>query len=167
MQCKWMERNTGECYMEAERIRNGMTRHALTSQFRMRAVCYDGASSLWRKERQMRSEHKGFHTHGTACGQHMMANDAKSTYLQVAPDSKGNTDYTKSVNPGTHFIKFTTMLRAVMRHIMRVTEGPVQPEWKLFKVQLLRLCLEDSSRAVEKVCTPPNSSTWLAGVWYL
>ena len=83
-----------------------------------------------------------------------MANDIKDNYMKsVKSDIDGNVDYTKAVNPDTHFIKFTQMLRLVMKHIMRVREGLVNPEWKVYKVQLLKLCLEDGTKIVEKVAS--------------
>jgi hypothetical protein len=80
-----------------------------------------------------------------------MANDSKDTYLTtVKTDIRGNTEFAKTINPGTHFLKFCQLFRKVMRHLTRITEGTIDPSWRLFKLQLLKLCLQDSSRTVEK-----------------
>ena len=57
------DRTTGECYMQGERIRNGMSAFVGNDfEFLMRTCCYDGASSLWRNERQWGRGHPQFQT---------------------------------------------------------------------------------------------------------
>ena len=79
-----------------------------------------------------------------------MANDSKYMYLAtVTTDIRGDTEFAQTINPWTHFLNFAQLFRKVMRHLTRTTEGAIDPSWRLSKLQLLKLCLQDSSRTVE------------------
>jgi hypothetical protein len=81
------ESTRAENALEGERRRSGLTDKAYAFEFLSRNVCYDGASSLRKKERGWLMEHAGFNLFYTVCELPSLTNDAVDS-LMKRPDIK-------------------------------------------------------------------------------
>ena len=148
--------------LEGERRRTGLTNYSSEFEFMSRNVCYDGATSLRKKERLWMAEHPGFNLFYVVCGLHSIANDVNDSFTR-RPDVKAEIDGINhlplAVNKGAKFLKFASMCQHILLHRTQVREGAPPRDGRLFKTQLLKLCVASGTRLVEKLAclrTLPN-----------
>lgn len=60
-------------------------------------------------------------------------------------------EYAQCVNPGLKFLSFTAMAKTIIRHRLKIRVGAPHRQRRLFKSQLMRLCLASGTRLLEKV----------------
>ena len=159
-----IDRNTGECYQEAELQRNTLPTYVALFDKRIRIANLDRHGANTRGERAVLAgrPEDWFWLHST-CKVHVQAGNFK--HMFESPDIEqvvsGQINFALSVNFGTHFERWQACVyRSALRRVT-IKRGRPAPNHSEYKRALLRLCLSRGRGRMKKLLylhTLPNGN---------
>lgn len=157
-----LDRTTAECLLEAERRRSPLTENTALFADKLRVATLDRAGSNDRTERAWVRELGDQWSRITlSCEIHEVASAHTKVFDLTPQEITGQIHFAKSLNFGTGVLRFSRLLRSVVRERLVVLRGQPSLECRLFQRQLLRLCLARGGRLAQKrlaLMTLPNGN---------